>query len=103
MSFRIEKYQALHAACTHVNCSSATKLAPDELAQALVTGNANNLNATSMAMVASVFEEVTPQQIAQCANDAGVGLAQAAALYSDLKLKLALNCPHWEDAIAHLY
>jgi hypothetical protein len=98
---------------THLNASVGPVLTVEHLAMdlslgkisALSDGNAQGKDSklvTASALVGSLFIEIDPELIVQCAYEAGSDLMHANMLYEDALRHGMPRAPEWERSIAFL-
>lgn len=91
-------FKYLSMIATHLNVSSAVKIAPEQIAKAFKTAKIE----ASSPLVYSLFTEADGSTLVMAAKESGATIEQANNLY---KSTIAAGAPKslaWEQAIAHL-
>jgi len=94
----------LTLAVSHLNASVGQVLDTAQLSHALRTGSVRQMPAPPLAaaLVSSVFVELSPSLIVQCAAEANAELSQVNQLYRETLADALPPVRAWEDAIGHL-
>lgn len=93
----------LDLAVTHLNASLGPVLNAEQLAVALRSGSCKDATtSTAAAAISSLFVELSPTTILQCAVDAGADLHKVNALYLESLAGFMPPSPAWEASVEHL-
>lgn len=93
----------LDLAVTHLNASIGPALNAEQLAAALRSGSCKGAStSTAAAAISSLFVELTPNIILQCAAEAGADLHQVNALYLESLADFMPPSSEWEASVEHL-
>jgi len=94
----------LELAVNHLNASVGPVLEPAQLSHALRVGSVREMSAPPLAaaLVSSLFVELSPSLIMQCAAEAGATLSRVNQLYRETLADALPPVRGWEEAVGHL-
>ncbi len=87
---------------SHLNAPFGPILMQSDVLDSLTNGCLSGKTEMANAILGSLFAEIDPRLIAECALEAGTTIKQAHLLYLDTLTQSFPPCPQWEAAVEHL-
>lgn len=98
----MQQQSNLMLAIGHLNAPVASGIRVDQLANALRLGTTRSASRLAAALIHSVFNEITPNLILQCAAEAGADVRCVNHLYREALADDFPPAPLWENAVRPL-
>lgn len=99
----MKQKSSLQLAVGHLNASVGSVLTPEQLAAALRSGSAHNSTTSpaAAALISSLFAELSPDLILQCAAEAAADIHHVNHLYREALADALPPVRVWEASVEH--